>query len=130
MKKILISLLCLVLLLALAGCGTPSQKVSAAQQQCEDFLMEIRRGKGLADQLLSEGQRGGIMEEVLGSIRYEILSQKKQEDGSMAVTKQPVKEEWMGDRTQDYADRYGYYFPGEREAKGLPEEEASGGWGK
>jgi len=54
----------------------------------------------------------------------------KQEDGSMAVTKQPVKEEWMGDRTQDYADRYGYYFPGEREAKGLPEEEASGGWGK
>ena len=53
----------------------------------------------------------------------------RQEDGSMAVSKQPVKEEWTGDRTQDYADRYGYYFPGEREAKGLPEEETSGGWG-
>lgn len=54
----------------------------------------------------------------------------QQEDGSMAVSKQPVKDEWKGDLTQDYADRYGYYFPGEREAKGLPEEEATGGWGK
>lgn len=55
----------------------------------------------------------------------------KQADGSMEVTKQPVKDEWKGDLSQDYADRYGYYFPGEREAKGLPEEEeSSGGWGK
>ena len=55
----------------------------------------------------------------------------KQEDGSMMVRKQPVKDEWKGDLTLPYAERYGYYFPGEREAKGLPEEEkSSGGWGK
>ena len=55
----------------------------------------------------------------------------KQEDGSMKVRKQPVKDEWKGDLTLPYAERYGYYFPGEREAKGLPEEEkSSGGWGK
>mgnify|MGYP002622796936 FL=1 len=55
----------------------------------------------------------------------------KQEDGSMEVRKQPVKDEWKGDLTLPYAERYGYYFPGEREAKGLPEEEkSSGGWGK
>ena len=55
----------------------------------------------------------------------------KQEDGSMKVRKQPVKDEWKGDLTLPYAERYGYYFPGEREAKGLPaEEKSSGGWGK
>ncbi|MGN1406685.1 MAG: hypothetical protein ACI4WM_10450, partial [Erysipelotrichaceae bacterium] len=54
----------------------------------------------------------------------------KQADGSMAVNKEPVKDEWKGDLNADYADRYGYYFPGEREAKGLPEEETSSGWGK
>ena len=55
----------------------------------------------------------------------------KQEDGSMDVRRQPVKDEWKGDLSLPYAERYGYYFPGEREAKGLPEEEkSSGGWGK
>lgn len=54
---------------------------------------------------------------------------KKEADGSMSVNKEPVKDEWKGDLSADYADRYGYYFPGEREAKNLPEEESSGGWG-
>ena len=54
----------------------------------------------------------------------------KQQDGSMSIRKQPVKDEWKGDLNKPYAERYGYYFPGEREAKGLPEEQSSGGWGK
>ena len=55
----------------------------------------------------------------------------KNAEGGMDIEKVPVKDEWKGDLNADYADRYGYYFPGEREAKGLPEEEeSSGGWGK
>jgi len=41
----------------------------------------------------------------------------------------PVKDEWKGDFTQPYAERYGYYCPGETEAKGIVVEESTG-WGK
>ena len=54
----------------------------------------------------------------------------KGENGEVVIDKVPVKEEWKGDLTEDYATRYGYFFPGEREAKGLPEEEQKGSWGK
>lgn len=58
------------------------------------------------------------------------ITVQKGEDGSMTTAKVPVKDEWKGDLSADYAERYQYYFPGEREAKGLPAEEESGGWGK
>ena len=48
----------------------------------------------------------------------------------MQVGRVEVKDEWKGDTTLDYAKRYTYRFPGEAEAKGLPAEEKSGGWGK
>lgn len=54
----------------------------------------------------------------------------KGDDGSMALDKIPVKDEWTGDRSEDYAMRYGVRFPGEAKAKGLPEEESSGSWKK
>jgi succinate dehydrogenase/fumarate reductase flavoprotein subunit len=59
------------------------------------------------------------------------ITVKKGENGTPTVSKVAVKDDWKGDTTADYAERYTYYFPGEREAKGLPEEQAStGGWGK
>lgn len=42
----------------------------------------------------------------------------KAEDG-MTVDKVNLPEEWVGDRTQSYTDRYHYYFPGESKAKGF-----------
>jgi succinate dehydrogenase/fumarate reductase flavoprotein subunit len=43
----------------------------------------------------------------------------KAEDGSMEVGKAPVKDEWKGDTTLEYSERYDNYYPGEVEAKGL-----------
>ena len=40
----------------------------------------------------------------------------KQADGSMEVRKQPIKDEWKGDLSKPYAERYGYYSP----ARGKP----------
>lgn len=54
----------------------------------------------------------------------------KNDDGTMTVRKQPIKDGWKGDLSKSYTDRYGYFFPGEREAKGLPPEKKSSGWGK
>lgn len=42
----------------------------------------------------------------------------KAADG-MTVDQVPLPEEWVGDRTQPYTDRYHYYFPGEPKAKGF-----------
>ena len=38
---------------------------------------------------------------------------------SMTVSKIDIKDEWKGDLTQKYADRYKYQFPGEAKAMGL-----------
>ena len=57
------------------------------------------------------------------------ITVQKGEDGKMVTGKVPVKDEWKGDVTQPYAERYGYYFPGETEAKGIVVEESTG-WGK
>ena len=58
------------------------------------------------------------------------ITVQKAEDGTMTVDKVPVKDEWKGDLNAEYTDRYKVYYPGEREAKGIPEEEqSSGGWG-
>ncbi|WP_296010518.1 hypothetical protein [uncultured Adlercreutzia sp.] len=54
----------------------------------------------------------------------------KGDNGEMNIDRVPLKEEWVGDTTQDYATRYAVRFPGEAEAKGLPAEEKSGGWSK
>lgn len=51
-------------------------------------------------------------------------------DGQPVVAKVPVKDEWKGDLSADYTERYTYFFPGERDALGLPPEESTGGWGK
>ena len=58
------------------------------------------------------------------------ITVQKGADGRMTTAKVPVKDEWKGDTSEAYETRYQYYFPGEREAKGLPPEESSGGWGK
>lgn len=50
----------------------------------------------------------------------------KGEDGEMHVSKIPVPEEWVGDTTANYTDRYHYYFPGEPEAKGFTAPQKSG----
>lgn len=52
----------------------------------------------------------------------------KGDDGSMVIDRVPLKSEWVGDTSADYATRYAVRFPGEAKAKGLPEEEKSGGW--
>lgn len=57
------------------------------------------------------------------------ITVQKGDDGSMQVANVALKPEWTGDVSQEYAERYGYRFPGETEAKGLPEEQSSG-WGK
>lgn len=55
---------------------------------------------------------------------------KKGEDGSMVLDYVELPDEWKGDTSADYTTRYAVRFPGEAKALGLPEEEASGGWGK
>ena len=42
----------------------------------------------------------------------------KQDDGSMGVQKFELPKEWQGDRSENYATRYTYFFPGEGEALG------------
>lgn len=52
----------------------------------------------------------------------------KGDNGDMVINRVPLKPEWVGDTSADYATRYAVRFPGEAKAKGLPEEEKSGGW--
>lgn len=42
----------------------------------------------------------------------------KQPDGSMGIEKFPIPEAWQGDRSEDYATRFTYFFPGEGAALG------------
>lgn len=56
------------------------------------------------------------------------ITVQKDENGNMTTAKVPVKDAWKGDVNADYEERYKFYFPGEREALGLPPEETSGGW--
>lgn len=53
----------------------------------------------------------------------------KDTDGGIKVGKVPVKEEWAGDRTEEYSKRYLYYFPGEAQTLGFTVEDkpAKGG---
>ena len=56
---------------------------------------------------------------------------RKGEDGGMVSEKVELPEAWKGDTTQPYAERYGFYHPGERKAMGIPEPEPKkGGWKK
>jgi succinate dehydrogenase/fumarate reductase flavoprotein subunit len=54
------------------------------------------------------------------------ITVQKQANGSMALTKVPVKDEWKGDLSKKYEERYIYRFPGETEAKKLPPERSGG----
>ena len=49
---------------------------------------------------------------------------RKGKNGKMETGKVEVKDAWKGDLTQEYTKRYGWRFPGEAKAKGLPEEAA------
>ncbi len=52
-------------------------------------------------------------------------------DGGMEIEKIPVPAQWAGDTRQEYTKRYGFYFPGEAEAKGFtPPQPSWGGKGK
>lgn len=57
------------------------------------------------------------------------ITLQKGRDGTPIVAKVPVKEEWKGDLSAPYTERYTYYFPGEYEAKNIPQETTSSGWG-
>lgn len=50
------------------------------------------------------------------------IALRKGENGSMTVSRIAVKDEWKGDLNQEYVKRYGWRFPGEAKAMGLPEE--------
>jgi succinate dehydrogenase/fumarate reductase flavoprotein subunit len=54
------------------------------------------------------------------------ITMRKDANGAMTLSRVPVKDEWKGDLTQSYTERYIYRFPGEAEALGLPTEETSG----
>ncbi len=58
------------------------------------------------------------------------MTVRKGKDGSMTVSKVDIKDEWKGDLSEDYTKRYGWRFPGETEAKGLPPEKETQGWHK
>ncbi len=47
------------------------------------------------------------------------IAVQKTENGEMSTRQVPLPEEWTGDRSLAYQDRYHYYFPGEAEAKGF-----------
>lgn len=53
----------------------------------------------------------------------------KGENGEPVVARVPIKDEWKGDTSEDYATRYAVRFPTEAQTLGLPEEQSSG-WGK
>lgn len=53
----------------------------------------------------------------------------KGDDGKMKFNKIMMPEEWTGDRTAAYTDRYHYYFPGEAKAKGFTPPQTTG-WRK
>ena len=54
---------------------------------------------------------------------------KQGSDGELAFEFVEINDDWKGDTSMDYAARYpGYRYPGETEAKGLPEQEQSSGW--
>lgn len=50
------------------------------------------------------------------------ITLQKDANGNVSVGKVSVKEDWAGDRTLEYSERYRYYFPGEPEAKGFTVE--------
>lgn len=47
------------------------------------------------------------------------ITVQKDSDGTMRTEKVMLPQEWVGDTTTAYPDRYHYYFPGEPEAKGF-----------
>lgn len=49
------------------------------------------------------------------------ITASKNEDGEMEIKRVPVKDEWKGDLSQPYTERYVTRLPGEAEALGLPE---------
>ena len=96
MKRVPMLLLCLALMLALAltGCGVkegfvpPDKDLDAMppnERQCAAYIEEIRDGEGLAAQLI-DAEEPGIMNEVVKTLTYEILSTEEQADGSILCT--------------------------------------------
>jgi len=104
MKRIVISLLCLMLILIPvlvlvinnsstfgsildSGLGNIlGSPRSPAEVQCEQLFAQIRQGEGIAKQLLSGNADGGIMKEVMASVSYELVSQQTEDDGSIRCT--------------------------------------------
>lgn len=86
MKHLRITLLILALLVILAGCSIDLGSSSPAAEFCGNYLDDIRSGRGLAKQLLSDQADDGIMEEVLDTLEYKLLSEETQEDGSILCT--------------------------------------------
>jgi succinate dehydrogenase/fumarate reductase flavoprotein subunit len=55
------------------------------------------------------------------------ITVQKGDNGSMTLSKVDIKDEWKGDLAPNYTKRYGWRFPGETEAKGLPPEKKNTG---
>lgn len=51
------------------------------------------------------------------------ITARKGEDGEMRIEKVPVKDEWKGDLSKPYTERYRVYYPGEIEALNLDVDE-------
>lgn len=51
----------------------------------------------------------------------------KNAEGKMTINRVPMPEEWTGDKTLPYEKRYGFYYPGEPEAKGFTIPESGRG---
>jgi succinate dehydrogenase/fumarate reductase flavoprotein subunit len=47
------------------------------------------------------------------------MTLQKDADGSLKLEKYPIPDDWAGDVTMDYDKRYGFYYPGEPQAKGF-----------
>jgi succinate dehydrogenase/fumarate reductase flavoprotein subunit len=56
------------------------------------------------------------------------MTMQKTADGSVKTEKYPIPDDWAGDVTMDYDKRYGFYYPGEPQAKGFTPPEPKG-WG-
>lgn len=58
------------------------------------------------------------------------ITVQKNSDGGMDVAKVDLPDEWKGDTSAAYTDRYHYYFPGEPKAKGFTPPKSAWGGGK
>ena len=96
MKFLTAALLCIALLLTLAGCAPAGPSISAdlgisrqpdgaesSDTPCDIVFEELASGGGIAEQLLKDSESAGIMQEVLASLGYKVVGQEELENGAI-----------------------------------------------